>query len=528
MSAANPVHKFESRILRCFLISTVLFIASAPPVLAVEKSVDPNAKQNKTVKRLPNQIQPTSAAAGALRILLVDDDLSDNNHHSGDSRLSPSDGVFRKLVADAVGGDAKAWSIETVKPYASGPGIERLRPFSLIVWYTGASYGGNPDNTAVLSIQDEKTVRRYLEEVGGAVILVSPGYLGKVLAAGSTGDKANWPFLTEVMGVRGGIGLAQRFEPGTVQAPGSASFRVGKGSSTVETQFSMIDPEGAVAVFTTTLVAAKNSAAPAPVATANAHGRGRIVYVGFTFENLAEADLAPAFKALLAAAGPQGSPAIGATTQEPMKQQTAASDPGPLTVQISGTPASTTVSWSFPTAPIVNASILGPGQTTTKAAAPVPRPTVNVGRRDANGGNLIWPWRLVADASQGVDFTAVPGKTYIYGFSWVVGGVKEFKDVYYTVPQAKDPESLSIIKQSDGSVILSWPEVPGVTKYRVHTSIKRRIRWDPVDIVSGATEWRSPPNYGAPRFWAVNSLYERNGAYVSLSGEDSWAVVEGE
>ena len=91
---------------------------------------------------------------------------------------------------DEAAGGADAWAVETVKPYASGPDIERLSKFSLVLWYTGANYGGNPDNTAVLSIEDEKTVRRYLDEVGGAVVLFSPGYVSKVLGAGSTWEKA--------------------------------------------------------------------------------------------------------------------------------------------------------------------------------------------------------------------------------------------------------------------------------------------------------------------------------------------------
>src|SRR5688572_21073872 len=68
------------------------------------------------------------SARGPLRILLVDDDYSDNNHQPGDPRESPSDAVFRRLAANAVGGDAESWSIETVKAYASGPGIDRRHP----------------------------------------------------------------------------------------------------------------------------------------------------------------------------------------------------------------------------------------------------------------------------------------------------------------------------------------------------------------------------------------------------------------
>ena len=81
---------------------------------------------------------PAPARAGPLRILLVDDGRSDHHHHPGDKRLSPSDQVFRKLVDEASGG-ADAWAVETVKPYASGPDIERLSKFWLVLWHTGAN-----------------------------------------------------------------------------------------------------------------------------------------------------------------------------------------------------------------------------------------------------------------------------------------------------------------------------------------------------------------------------------------------------
>lgn len=477
------------------------------------------------------------AAGGALRILLVDDDLSDNNHTPGDSRLSPSDRVFRKLVADAVGRDPGAWAVETVKPYASGPGIERLRPFSLIVWYTGASYGGNPDNTAVLSIEDEKTVRRYLEEVGGAVILVSPGYLGKVLAAGSTGNKANWPFLTEVMGVRGGVGLAQRFEAGIVKASGGASFKVGKGSAAVESQFSTINPGDAAVVFTAPLAAAKALDAPAPVATASPYGRGRIVYVGFTFENLAEADLAPAFQTLLTAAAPQAHPTLAVVRPEaPVKRRPVGAGPAPLTVHVSGSPIRTIVSWTLPSAPVDNASTPFPAQTARrKSPAPAPGLTVKV-ERETRATTIVsdgYYWEVMSvqpGASQVVDDAALPGSTRRYRVTVTdASGASGFKEAQYNVPPIQDPQSLSANQQSDGSVVLSWPAVPGVTRYRVQTTAPTRHPVPPA-VVIGATQWRSAPLDGSKRYWAVTSLYERsNGEHVSLSTPDSWplAITEG-
>jgi hypothetical protein len=487
---------------------------------------------------------PPPAAGGARRILLVDDDVSNNNHTPGDARLSPSDLVFRKLVADAVGGDSGAWEIETVKPYASGPGIERLRPFSLIVWYTGASYGGNPDNTAVLSIEDEKTVRRYLDEVGGAVILVSPGYLSKVLDAGSTGDKANWPFLTEVVGVRGGVGLAKRFEGGIVKAAGGASFKVGKGSATVESQFSTINPGSAAVVFTTSLLAANTS--DTPVATASPYGRGRIVYVGFTFENLAEADLAPAFQALLTAAAPQATfataaappatPTLGVVRPEmPVKRQPVGAGPAPLTLQVGGIPTKTVVSWTLPSAPIDDTSTPFSGQI-ARRTSPVPDPGLTVKverwRRYVTLVSDAYDWEVMAvqpGVSQVVDYAAQPGSTQRYRVTVTnATGASGFKEVEYIVPSIQDPPSLSANQQSDGTVVLSWPEVPGITRYQVETIVPRPGGVSPA-IVIGATQWRSAPLDGRLRVWTVTSLYEvQKGEYASLSTSDSRPVARTE
>ena len=325
MSAANLFRTFASRILPLSLLSTALILATVPPVLAATKlgapeqtiKLDNAVRASPTVKSLPS---PT--ATGPLRILLVDDDASDNNNIPGDTRKSVSDTVFRKLVSDTVGGNAASWAVETVKTNANGPSIDKLRKYSLILWYTGASYGGNPDNTSVLSIQDEKTVRRYLEETGGAVVLISPGYASKVLEQGSTWEKSSWPFLNEVLGIRGGKGLAQRFQPGTVTTGKGVQYQVGKGSA-VESQFSAVNPGGATVVFAAELDGMKSTGQPTPVATAYSYGRGRIIYVGFTFENLAAKELAPAFQQLLSATGQNILPT------KPVKERTVSTQPAP-------------------------------------------------------------------------------------------------------------------------------------------------------------------------------------------------------
>jgi hypothetical protein len=243
---------------------------------------------------------PAPAAAGPLRILLVDDDWSENNA-GGTQRLSASDEIFRDLVAAAVGGDTAAWSVEIAETYKNGPAFERLREFNVVLWYTGASYGGGADNIAVLSIEDEKTVRRYLEETGGSFILVSPGYVNN-LSYGSTWTGSPHPFLKQVMGIDGFYGLVQRFAAGQVQVHDGSSYTVEQKPIT-DTQFSAVNSDGAAIVFTASLDPLKTAKAPVPVAVAHPFAKGRFTYVGFTFENIPKPDLTQAFARLLEASG---------------------------------------------------------------------------------------------------------------------------------------------------------------------------------------------------------------------------------
>src|SRR5688572_19837959 len=184
---------------------------------------------------------PAPKAGGALRILLVVDDWDR-------SKGAP---IYRKLVADAVGGDAKAWSSVVVAANQHGPALEKLRDFNVVVWYTGDSYGGGYNGISTLSDEDEKTVRRYLQETGGAFIVVSPGYFS-TRSYGTTWTESDNPFLREVAGINGFADLVQRFTAGTVRTPGGASFAVqAKGS--VETQFTAVNPNGAAVVFSAAL-----------------------------------------------------------------------------------------------------------------------------------------------------------------------------------------------------------------------------------------------------------------------------------
>lgn len=526
MSAANLLRTFASRILPLSLLSAALILAAVPPALAVTKTVTPHLTTRLEAPR--EDASPTgkslrsSAATGPLRILLVDDDVSDNNNIPGDTRRSVSDKVFSKLASDAVGGDKGAWAIETVRTNANGPGVDRLRPYSLVIWYTGASYGGNPDNTSVLSIEDEKTVRRYLEETGGVVILISPGYASKVLEQGSTWEESSWPFLKEVLGIRGGRGLAQRFQPGTVTTTQGTRFQVGKGGA-VESQFSAVNPGGSEALFTAELDVAKSAGQAAPVATAFPYGRGRIIYVGFTFENLDAKELAPAFQYLLTAAGL--TPKSGTTASCPplpapptMSGQT--QDAGPAAVQVSGTPTTAVVSWKLPAATIQDAS-LGGAPTMARAQtaqAPAHATSVRVERLVPNAApvqlNVASPDALTANDPGPL----TPGRAETYRVALMDGcNVLGARDASFTPPPPRDPGGFAATVAADGAVILNWQEVPGVLNYQITgTELTAPV------VVRRATEWRSAPLGAGPKQWKVASVYEPGGVLTAAS---AWPSV---
>lgn len=497
------------------LLSLLFFVVGLP---AAASAVDPpDRRPSPTLASLPSP-----AAGGGLRILLVDDDVSDNNNIPGDRRLSSSDRIFRQLVSEAVGGNAAAWAFETVKPNAKGPDLEQLRKFSLILWYTGASYGGSPDNSAALSIEDEKTVRRYLEEVGGVVLLVSPGYAERAFSYDSTWEKSNSKFLSDVMGVRGGVGLAQRFEPGTVTTPDGKQFTVGKGPDP-ESQFSVVNPDGATVLFTSLVKSHYSTGAPMPVATVSSYGRGRLIYVGFTFENLVEQDRTPAFTYLLSSTGLMAKPGRTATPLPvPGKQAIGAPDAGPATVQVSGTPTSALVSWTLPTVTILNASpgAIAPNvRRKQPAQAPAPVPTVTVERLVPNAA----PVRLTVASPDALTAhdpgPLTPGLAVTYRVTLTdARGLTGSKDATFTPSLPRDPASLSASVLADGSIILSWPEVPGVTSYQITSSYGLN---GPV-VVRNATEWRSPRLNASMRKWTVNSVYEPGG---NLTARDRWPSV---
>lgn len=135
------------------------------------------------------------------------------------------------------------------------------------------------------------------------MVLVSPGYVSKVLDNASTFDDSSWPFLSEVMGVRGGKGLAQRFIAGTVLSASGASYNITGGGYAVETQLSLVNPDGASVLFSTVPADAKPGTNPSPVATVFPYGKGRMIYIGFTLENVAAEQASAIFQEILNATG---------------------------------------------------------------------------------------------------------------------------------------------------------------------------------------------------------------------------------
>ncbi len=292
--------------------------------VAASRGLDASSPKPGTRKPSPSLASlPPLKAGGARRILLVDDDWDGN---TVGARPSGSDKIFSTLVAAAVGSDAAAWSIEMVETYKDGPAFARLKDFNVIIWYTGGSYGGGYDGRSTLSVEDEKIVRRYLQEVGGAFILISPGFM-TTRAYATTWTESDNPFLKEVMGVNGIASLVRRFEAGTVRGADGTSFPV-EAKGVIETQFSAVNPDGAAVVFTATLGPKKTMEGPVPVAVAHPFGGGRFVYVGFSFENIVEAERAKAFNLLLeAATGRRDAPAPAISRVVPVK--TPAAPPSP-------------------------------------------------------------------------------------------------------------------------------------------------------------------------------------------------------
>jgi len=404
------------------------------------------------------QSRAAPKAGGAARVLLVIDDWNRSNG-------AP---VIKKLVADAVGGDAKAWSSVVVKPNEHGPSADKLRDFNVVVWYTGDSYGGGYNHISTLSDEDEKTVRRYLQETGGAFILMSPGFLS-TRSYGATWQKSDNPFLKEVVGIAGFADLVQRFTAGTVRTPGGETFAV-QAKGTVETQFTAVNPDGASVVFSATLDPAKTAQGPVPVAVAHPYGGGRFVYVGFSLENMAEAERAKAFGAVLTAAGGPRTAAAGAPVLATLPAQKPAAPnqaikpappgPAPINLQMgAGTPGSHGVSWAY--------------ADWTNNLKDRPR-SYEVWRRDAGGWTLLGTRQLEGGKGQKVDSwvdeTFRPTATAYRVVTVYDDGRKGQAEIEYPNPPQPLPTTGFVASQVrwDG-VRLEWDRMAyGATGYRLY------------------------------------------------------------
>jgi hypothetical protein len=445
---------------------------------------------------------PAPRAAGPLRILLIDDDASANNPGGDRGASSRSDKVFRDLVTQAVGGRADAWSAELVSARADGPALERLRDFNVVIWYTGAAYGANNDT---IGREDEKVLRRYLEETGGAVILVSPGYVNN-LVYGQSWDAADHPFLREVLAVNGVYGLAQRATRGTVKSQAGSTFAV-EPQGGVETQFSVVNPDGAAIVFTSPVSTSYvKQEGDLPVAVASAYGSGRIVYAGFTFENIPEKEQAKAFSELLGAAtgGTAAAPAPAAVpaqvprtlppgrgmVRESATPQRLLNTEIQLSVSASATPTSVALTWS---------SVQG-----TPTTAKVERVA-----SDGSAVQLFDPNMTTTRATDRGPFPAGAPVRYRVTATLPDGRVAT-SETSVTVPQPTNPTDARVAVDRARRATLSWSAVPNAVAYQVVGTGVTGV------VTVRGTTWTSAPLPPGSAGWSVASVYEPGGALVPL------------
>jgi hypothetical protein len=403
---------------------------------------------------------PAPKARGPLRILLVDDDWSPNNN-PGDRHVNRgSDEVYRELVAAAVGRDETRWSVEIVETYKHGPAFERLRDFNVVIWYTGASYGGAPDNSAVLSREDEKVVRRYLEETGGAFILISPGYVNNY-SYGSSWISSPYPFLKEVMGIDGFYGLAQRFSAGRVTAHDGAQYAVAH-PGVAETQFSAVNSNGAAVVFTSTLDPRYTTEGASAVAVAHPYGGGRFVYVGFTLENIPAGEREKAFAVVLGASG-LIDPAAVATTAPPVRVPVSQLPPRATTQTIVPPPAPP----SAPPGPApANVEIYRktPGYHSLRWIATGMK-AFEVYRRDRDG------WKFLRGGFRELFYDdsafVAPNSAYKVVAVYEDGRRGETIVEYPDPPQPQAPTGLRVWQTGPETIQVEWVNVPGLGRYRM-------------------------------------------------------------
>jgi hypothetical protein len=486
-------------------------IAQATPTLSVPTRL--GAEPTKSGGRKPSpslESLPAPKATGPLRILVVDDDASSNNADGDTGKAQRSDAIYRALVTQAVGRKPDAWAVEVVKARDNGPALERLRDFNVVLWYTGGAYGANNDT---VGREDEKILRRYLEETGGAVILVSPGYVNN-LVYGQSWEAAEHPFLKEVLAVNGCYGLLQRGMRGVVRDAGGTEFQVENLGVSAEAQFSAVNPDGAAIVFTSPLSTtyAKQEGG-LPVAVANAFGQGRIVYVGFTFENIPENERAGAFAGLLAAAGVREAspapsaplPTVAVVTGAPLTPERsqlapAPVGPAPTNLQVSSTtPTRHGLIWSF-----------------TRDDRPA---SFEISRRDPDGWKFIARPNVVIDPRQSAsgvysmsfaDRSFVsPNSAYRVVAIYSDGRQGGANVEYPNPPQPQRPTGLIASQIAPERVRLEWRLLPHQDSYVVYgpglTAAGRKVAFDSLrrnfglleidGVPSGVHEYRVATDY---------------------------------
>ncbi|MDP2326440.1 MAG: hypothetical protein Q8N51_20785, partial [Gammaproteobacteria bacterium] len=144
-------------------------------------------------------------------------------------------------------------------------------------------------------------------------------------------------------------------------------------------------------------------------------------------------------------------------------------------------------------------------------SAPSQGPTVVVERLVPNGAPVRLTSVLPAEMRAVDPGPLTPGQAVTYRVTLTdAKGASGSREGTFTPPMPKDPETLTGAVQADGSIILSWPEVPGVTSYRISGPVQ-------AVIIRNATEWRSPRLSAAERRWTVNSVYEPGGTLTPFS-----------
>jgi hypothetical protein len=93
-------------------------------------------------------------------------------------------------------------------------------------------------------------------------------------------------------------------------------------------------------------------------------------------------------------------------------------------------------------------------------------------------------------------------------------GATGSREASYTPPLPKDPASLTAAVQSDGSVLLSWPPVAGVTRYQV--SVNKGMS---APVIVDSVTWHSVRMPAISQRWTVNSVYEPGG---SMNAAATW------